>query len=132
MTFAQLTMDKWSAQLTGNIGNAIAASGNVSASNVRLVDVRPFVSGVAGRRLLQGAAGVQAVYFASSEDPDAVNTRLQLAASDGSFAKSLIAYGVPAGSQPSVALKSFYGRECACLPRALRRGPLGLALCSGL
>lgn len=92
----------------------------MSTNAVKLVDVRPFVSSSAGRRLLQTAAGVQAVYFAASEDPDAVNTRLQMAASDGSFAKSLIAYGVPSSSQPSVALKSFYGGERTRLrPRSL-------------
>ncbi|GBF97025.1 hypothetical protein Rsub_09498 [Raphidocelis subcapitata] len=110
VTFTQLTLGQWTAQLTQSIGNAIAATGNVSAADVRLADVRPFVTPSAGRRrLLQTANGVQAVYFAVSPDPDDVNTRLQLAASDGSLAKALAAYGVPSSSQPSVALKSFYG-----------------------
>ena len=122
LTFAALPAAKWTPQLTQNVGNAIAASGNVSTRAVRLVDVRPFVPAAsAGRRLLQAAAGgatgggstggVQAVYFAESADPDAVSTRLQMAASDGSLAKSLIAYGVPSSAQPTVALKSFYGGE---------------------
>jgi hypothetical protein len=111
MTFTQLGLSAWNAQLTQAVGNAIAAASNLSASDVRLVDVRPFASG-ARRRLLQ-TTGVQAVFFARTADPDAVNTRLQVAASDGSFAKSLVAFGVPAASQPSVALKSYYGRERA-------------------
>jgi hypothetical protein len=110
MTFTQLTMSGWSAQLATAVGNAIAAAGNLSAADVRLADVRPFVSGGGRRRLLQ-ASGVQAVYFARTADPDTVNTKLQISASDGSFARSLVAFGAPAGSQPSVALKSYYGRE---------------------
>jgi hypothetical protein len=209
MTFPALPLTKWSAQLTQDIGNAIAASANVSTASVQLADVRPLPAAEAkaeakapapapaaeakapapapaaeakapapapaaeakapapapapapaagGRKLLQTPAaapapapapapvpapapaaeakpaapaaeapaapapfalppappvaaggGVQAVYFVSSPEPETVNARLMAAAADGSFAKSLAAYGVP--FQPAVALKTFYGCE---------------------
>ncbi len=107
ISFASIDLNTYvNQQYTQGVANALSSVGNVPSSAVSVLDVRPLAGSRRRRALLQGnSAGVQATYFVASDQPEALSTALQRAASDNSLATALNNNGI--SGSPAVTLQTF-------------------------